>query len=398
MITVNQSRELAVLIRDLTPIQKANFYYFTIVEDKDPYEFLADLEVSKHQQHDQSSHGNWAGENSPNDYGMSHRPAQGKDGGASLDDVTNGIYPNDVYSPRGVQIYGTGYKDLDKKAHAMIMEYKGKPDKEIRIYRAVPKKVSTNINTGDWVTPIKEYAVQHGESNLNNDYQILFRDVKAKEIFTSGDSWLEWGYAPESVQKHQSHDQQSHGNWATDGSYPTEAVVSTEIYEAVYGYANNDFKEVNHALRTTKNDPELNILTENNYVVKGMDLVIKATPALKENKTLLRGVTGGISDMLLESKIGDGFQDHGFMSTTGNINTAKFFSSNQSDEFALMVLDVPKGTKAFQPRKFFIGQDDGSDLWGALQSEDEYILARGTKFQITGIDKETRTVNVKVRT
>ena len=42
--------------------------------------------------------------------------------------------------------------------------------------------------------------------------------------------------------------------------------------------------------------------------------------------------------------------------------------------------------------------DDGSDLWGALSAEDEYILARGTKFQITGIDKETRTVNVKVRT
>jgi hypothetical protein len=33
-----------------------------------------------------------------------------------------------------------------------------------------------------------------------------------------------------------------------------------------------------------------------------------------------------------------------------------------------------------------------------LQQEDEYILARGTKFQITGIDNETRTVNVKVRT
>ena len=106
--------------------------------------------------------------------------------------------------------------------------------------------------------------------------------------------------------------------------------------------------------------------------------------------------------MLLNSKVGDSFQDNGFMSTTGNINTARFFSASpmfgNREENAIMVLDVPKGTKAFQPRKFFIGQDDGSDLWGALQQEDEYILARGTKFQITGIDKETRTVNVKVRT
>ena len=100
----------------------------------------------------------------------------------------------------------------------------------------------------------------------------------------------------------------------------------------------------------------------------------------------------------ISSKVGDGFQDNGYMSTTGNVNVAKFFSANQSDDYAIMVLDVPKGTRAFQPRKFFLGEDDGSDLWGALKQEDEYILARGTKFEITGIDKETRTVNVKVRT
>ena len=392
MITVDQSRELAVLIRGLTPMQKADFYYFTIVKNEDPYEFLSSLGVQKHQQHDQQSHGNWAGESLPNDYGMFHRPAIGEGYGASLDDVTNGIYPDDVYSPRGLQIYGTGSKNLDKKAHSLIMEYKGKPDKEIRIYRAVPKKVSSKINTGDWVTPIKEYAVQHGESYLNNDYQILFRDVKAKEIFTSGDSWLEWGYSPESIEKHQQHDQSSHGNWATDGSYPTEAVVSTDIYEAVYNYTNYDFKEVNYSLRTKQ------IGLENNYVVKGMDLVIKATPTLKENKTLLRGVIGGVAELLLNSKVGDGFQDNGFMSTTGNMNTAKFFSANQSDDYAIMVLDVPEGTRAFQPKKFFTSIDKFSDLAGMLQSEDEYILARGTKFQITGINKETRTVNVKVRT
>lgn len=191
------------------------------------------------------------------------------------------------------------------------------------------------------------------------------------------------------VVKHQSHDQQSHGNWATDGSYPTEAVVSDFIYDAVYSYTNNGFKYTNTALRN--NMPK-------SKDVEGMDLVIKATPALTEDKTLLRGVTGGVADMLLNSKVGDGYQDKGFMSTTGNVNVAKFFSANQSDDYAIMVLDVPKGTKAFQPRKFFVGQDDGSDLWGALNAEDEYILARDLKFEITGIDKETRTVNVKVRT
>jgi hypothetical protein len=222
---------------------------------------------------------------------------------------------------------------------------------------------------------MKEFDTQQ----MAEFYQVLVTDGDLESFF-------------ESVQKHQSHDQQSHGNWATDGSYPTEAVVSTEVYEAVYQYANRGFQPVNYSLRTKTSD------IENNYIVKGMDLVIKATPPLTEDKTLLRGVRGAIATKLLESKVGDGFQDNGFLSTTGNINIAEFFSRNQDDENAIMVLDVPKGTKAFQPRKFFVGQDDGSDLWGALKQEDEYILARGTKFQITGIDKETRTVNVKVRT
>jgi hypothetical protein len=211
-------------------------------------------------------------------------------------------------------------------------------------------------------------------------YQVLVTDGDLESFF-------------ESVQKHESHDQSTHGNWATDGSYPTEAVVSNSTWEAVHNYTNRGYKYLNVALRT---NAELVDVDRGN--IRGMDLVIKATPALTEDKTLLRGVTGGIAEMLLNSKVGDGYQDKGFMSTTGNVNVAKFFSSNQSDDFAVMVLDVPKGTKAFQPRKFFIGQDDGSDLWGALNAEDEYILARGTKFQITGIDKETRTVNVKVRT
>ena len=222
---------------------------------------------------------------------------------------------------------------------------------------------------------MKEFDTQQ----MAEFYQVLVTDRDLESFF-------------ESVQKHQQHDQSSHGNWATDGSYPTEAVVSTEIYEAVWNYTNSGYMVINDALRTK------NPTVENTYTVQGMDLVISVTPALTENKTLLRGVYGGIANKLLESKVGDGFQDNGYMSTTGNVNVAKFFSANQSDDYAIMVLDVPKGTKAFQPRKFFIGQDDGSDLWGALKQEDEYILARGTKFQITGIDKETRTVNVKVRT
>lgn len=59
-VTPDQSRELALLIRDLTPKQKADFYYFVIVKEQDPYEFLASITVEKHAQHNQADHGNWA--------------------------------------------------------------------------------------------------------------------------------------------------------------------------------------------------------------------------------------------------------------------------------------------------------------------------------------------------
>ncbi len=71
-ITPDQSRELAVLIRDLSPMQKADFYYFTIVEEQDPYEFLASLTIQKHAQHNQKTHGSWA-TGQKGGSGLSHR-------------------------------------------------------------------------------------------------------------------------------------------------------------------------------------------------------------------------------------------------------------------------------------------------------------------------------------
>ena len=43
-----------------------------------------------------------------------------------------------------------------------IVAAKGKPNKKVKVYRAVPKG-GTEINSGDWVTLSKEYAKMHGE-------------------------------------------------------------------------------------------------------------------------------------------------------------------------------------------------------------------------------------------
>lgn len=124
--------------------------------------------------------------------------------GAPLYDLTGGgqMYPADVYSSKAAQYYGTGYPKADKEAFALANKVRGNPDAEVTMYRAVPKDEKiTNINAGDWVTLSKDYAKNHGESVLGNDYKILSQKVKAKDLWTNADSIHEFGYQPQTTQK-----------------------------------------------------------------------------------------------------------------------------------------------------------------------------------------------------
>lgn len=131
------------------------------------------------------------------DYRMSHT-APGPEFGAPLHDLTGGgqMYPADVYSPRGAHIYGTGYPAFDKEAFDLAKRVKGNPDAEVMMYRAVPKGIGA-INEGDWVTLSKGYAKNHGESVLDNAYDILEQKVKARDLWTNADSIHEFGYRPQ---------------------------------------------------------------------------------------------------------------------------------------------------------------------------------------------------------
>lgn len=175
--------------------------------------------------------------------------APDKESGAPLHEVTgNGIYPDDVYT-HGARYYGTGNDRMDAQAFAIINKMKGRPNAKVTVYRTVPESLASNaeqlaklerqmsdymrrrrvpygedangwydraserrdalaaakdtpapevgINTGDWVTPVRAYAVDHGKSALNGKYKILSKVVAAKDIFTNGDSALEWGYDPQ---------------------------------------------------------------------------------------------------------------------------------------------------------------------------------------------------------
>lgn len=135
---------------------------------------------------------------SGDDYRDDH-VAPGREDGAPLSDLTGdgNIYPDDVYSKNGPRYYGTGNDSHDKNAFRIANMAKGNPDFDVMIYRAIPSGVDAGINPGDWVTIVRGYAEDHGESRFDGDYKIISKMVKASDIFTNGDSIQEWGYDPE---------------------------------------------------------------------------------------------------------------------------------------------------------------------------------------------------------
>lgn len=185
-------------------------------------------------------------------YQGQHKPS-GRGSGAPLHDVTGGgtVYPDDFYGPNGLRYYGGYGVPGEAQDFYSILSARNRPNKEVTIYRAVPyektpaekladlekqkakymarrllpsgidlkdavkwyedvsKQIEElkaappqdatvyQINPGDWVALSREYAKSHGESALKGDYKIVSKKVKAKDIFTSGDSFQEWGWWPE---------------------------------------------------------------------------------------------------------------------------------------------------------------------------------------------------------
>jgi hypothetical protein len=187
----------------------------------------------------------------PKDYGMEHRPPM-RDSGAPLHDLTGGgtVYPDDILSSRAADFYGHyGNRDpMDMQTIGIIQSMKGNPKGIVEIYRAVPYEKSPTeqikllekqlakymardvvpsgqsktgfyertaseierlraipeekagkllINKGDWVTINKNYAKEHGESQLGGKYKIITKKVRAKDIYTNGDSIHEFGFDPD---------------------------------------------------------------------------------------------------------------------------------------------------------------------------------------------------------
>ena len=125
-----------------------------------------------------------------------HPPASPESGSPLYDLTQNGTYPEDIYSSNGLRYYGSGEDVMDATAYSIISAAEGNPRHQITVYRAV-EKYGKPIQPGDWVTTVKQYAKEHGESTLKGDYKIVSKTVSARDLFTEGNSMLEYGYHPQ---------------------------------------------------------------------------------------------------------------------------------------------------------------------------------------------------------
>jgi hypothetical protein len=114
-----------------------------------------------------------------------------------------GMYPEDLYSHLGVQYYGDGSeesRERDRHSHRIIMSVRNKPDAEVLVYRTVPwDSGGRKINPGDWVSTSKGYVREHGmgfgHGNMGEGgYRLLRTKVKAKDLFSEGNSIHEYGW------------------------------------------------------------------------------------------------------------------------------------------------------------------------------------------------------------
>ena len=140
------------------------------------------------------------------DYRGQHE-APDRENGVPLHD-TSGVYPPDFYGPNGFRYYADHGNDYDYRSYNAHVRLKDKPEEFVSVHRAIPSDVYKKalkedaplrhmIRPGDWVTPSKEYAKEHGEAQFEKNYKIASMRVKAKDVFTNGDSIHEWGYDPE---------------------------------------------------------------------------------------------------------------------------------------------------------------------------------------------------------
>ena len=199
----------------------------------------------------------------------------------------------------------------------------------------------------------------------------------------------------ESVKKHGTHDQSSHGRkggGSGSGSagleYPTqksnpELVIPLRDYVAQYpdGFGHT---AINRTLRERAKGTPDNLTPEAqkelNEAIGSLDRLVELSPSLAEQTTTYRGIGTDFARELEQVGVGGSFTDNGFTSVSLDKGIAGGFPSRPTGN--LIEIALPAGTKAVNPSKFFTRNIVRNTN---LKQEQELILGRGTTFDILEI-------------
>lgn len=185
----------------------------------------------------------------PFDYRGEHQAPHASDGYSSPIHNMSNSFGEDIYTSNAARYFGTGDPN-DQLAVNIIQSLRNRPNATITIYRSIPRILTVSekidelekhkafilkygklpkgvdnwqnssqyydfiydelkrlkdtpkqdeklnaINDGDWITTVKQYAIDHGKAHLGNNFKILSKKVKAKNVYGNGDSIMEFGYS-----------------------------------------------------------------------------------------------------------------------------------------------------------------------------------------------------------
>lgn len=109
--------------------------------------------------------------------------------------------PDDFFDKRGPSLYGyddaAGRETQRAIAQAIADIRDGNDKTRVIVYRAVPKGVKFDglQSGGQWVSPSKTYAENHGKSRFGyGEYRIVRQVVRAENLWWDGNDAREWGY------------------------------------------------------------------------------------------------------------------------------------------------------------------------------------------------------------
>jgi hypothetical protein len=247
---------------------------------------------------------------------------------------------------------------------------------------------------------------------ITNSEQVLTEEQFNSFMAQTNGAVLNWIVEDKVITKHQDHDQQSHGNWATgnfneETDYENALMAYSERYgytladktftgtnkdevDDVLSYSDFGYTTINGFLRGTR-ETEISLMPELKKVLEGkiknLDKLIEESPSQFGDRTLYRVFSDNVMNRL---QPGDILTDKAFLSTTRldvtqreNSEARKWLSdlSYTQDTVGIILPNKRKNGKGFAIDMFRTVVDQTSSN---SDREKEVLLPRNTPLKFVG--------------